>query len=66
MLTLNNKPYRVVELSEDGKKALLVDSQNKKIGVSIEHVRHMSKQEKGLYVGSSQKIKQQKDQSLQI
>lgn len=66
MLTLNNKPYRVVELSEDGKKALLVDSQNKKIGVSIEHVRHMSKQEKGLYVGSSQKIKQQKDQSLQM
>lgn len=66
MLTLNNKPYRVVELSEDGRKALLVDSQNKKIGVSIEHVRHMSKQEKGLYVGSSQKIKQQKDQSLQM
>jgi len=66
ILTLNNKPYRVAELSEDGKKALLVDSQNKKIGVSIEHVRHMSKQEKGLYVGSSQKIKQQKDQSLQI
>ncbi len=66
ILTLNNKPYKVLEISANGSKALIIDSQNKKIGVSIEHIRHMSKQEKGLYVGSSQKIKQQKDQSIQM
>lgn len=66
ILTLNNKPYKILELSENGSKALIVDSQNKKIGVSIEHVRHLSKQEKGLYVGSSRKVTQQKDQSIQM
>lgn len=66
ILTLNNKPYKVLELSDSGNKALLVDSQNKRIGVSIEDVRYMSKQEKGMFLGSSKKITKQKDQSLQI
>ncbi|MFZ1806413.1 MAG: DUF3945 domain-containing protein [Cyclobacteriaceae bacterium] len=64
ILSLNNKPYKVLEFSENGTKALLIDSQHKKIGVSVEHIRLMSKKEKGMYIASEKKRTQ--ENSIQI
>jgi hypothetical protein len=64
ILKLNNKPYKILELTEDGKKALIEGPDKKKIGVSVEHIRLMSKKEKGMLVSVKKNVKQEQGLSL--